>query len=191
MKSDPLFPIVNFAAFYVDRIKYPRVKYRAENFLQGFDKRVKELVQYVEELLKVKYCHLLCICHLWPIHNSQLVELSCRRSVDWWSGSMINRCLARLVFNCLVGNLLEGSFFGWINKAPSPFIAPQGLEYSIAPQLTFWASFLSTHYFLLTILPVRCQWILCWEPVKKKQHSLTSYLLFQLQCRPKDGRRGR
>ena len=53
MERDPLYPIVNFALFYVDRMRYPRVKYRAENFLQGFDKRVKELLAYVDGLLKV------------------------------------------------------------------------------------------------------------------------------------------
>ena len=49
MLKDPLFPIFQYNAYLPNKTRYPKVSYRMEDFLEGLDTRVHELLKYIAE----------------------------------------------------------------------------------------------------------------------------------------------
>lgn len=47
MKSDPLYPVFNYNVYLPHVTRYPKVSYRKEDFLEGLNLRVHELLKYV------------------------------------------------------------------------------------------------------------------------------------------------
>ena len=52
MKNDPLFPIFHYNVYLPSIGRFPKVSYRYQDFLEGVDIRLRELLLYVDECIE-------------------------------------------------------------------------------------------------------------------------------------------
>ena len=52
MQDDPLYPIFNHNVYLPSKVRYPKVTYHVEDFLDGINIRVLELLAYVDECIE-------------------------------------------------------------------------------------------------------------------------------------------
>jgi hypothetical protein len=52
MKVDPLYPVFNHNVYLPGRMRFPKVTYRYQDFLDGIDVRIHELMLYVDECVE-------------------------------------------------------------------------------------------------------------------------------------------
>ena len=52
MEKDPLFPIFNYNVYLPSTGRFPKVTYRYQDFLEGIDIRLIELLNYIDACIE-------------------------------------------------------------------------------------------------------------------------------------------